>query len=166
MFRNYHLFYPHPNRSAFNSYSQYIVHFSEVICPDPPDVLYSERVIGGRKLGDVTKYTCEPGMRTEDGSQSQNITCLVEEIWSDTRITCAREYGLINKCLKCRFIRDIDKWHITRTHMSQVAEMHCQSHHTVNIMEANDLAIPRATVSQSMVLALFVLNISVSSPGR
>ena len=69
--------------------------FAEVICPDPPDVLNSARVINGDKFDDTTTYTCDPGMRTDDGSQSKTITCMIDETWSETQITCGRKYVMV-----------------------------------------------------------------------
>ena len=87
----YHLLF----YNSCNSHCKYTLHFAEVICPDPPQVPYSERVIFGIKLGDSTTFTCDPGMRTDDGSQAKTITCLIDETWSETHITCGRKYVYI-----------------------------------------------------------------------
>ena len=63
----------------------------------------SEWVIDGRKLDDATTYTCVTGMRTDDGSQTKTITCSIDETWSETQITCGREYVPCSKPDVCRF---------------------------------------------------------------
>ena len=73
-------------------YSEYL-QLAEVICPDPPQIHNSDRVIEGTKLDDTTTYNCASGMRTDDGFTTKTIVCVVDELWSETHITCGRKCG-------------------------------------------------------------------------
>ena len=84
-------YYPINPHLTFYYFYESNLHLPEVICPEPPEVQDSERVIEGTKLDDVTTYTCAAGMRTDDGSETKTITCLIDETWSETQITCGRE---------------------------------------------------------------------------
>lgn len=70
---------------------EYCLLLVEVVCPWPPNITNATIIVAGTGLDDVTTYECNPGLRTEDGTSTRNISCSMFSTWSDDVITCARE---------------------------------------------------------------------------
>ena len=80
---------------------------SEIICPRPPNVTNSfgpynsEMDAGVYRLSNRSFYSCEPGTRFSDGTQSKDVTCTLNGTWSRLDDDC-RGMELNKKCRSAR----------------------------------------------------------------
>ena len=65
---------------------------AEITCPPAPDVFSATRQGSGSTYLAVVTYTCDSGLRMEDGHGSKAITCLEHERWSSEEFSCGGTY--------------------------------------------------------------------------